>query len=103
MIFFIHMKVQPYNNTAKRAYPALAKVAALVAVSCAVSACQQHEKFRGEVPFLPENIAVSQASQDAKGSARTHASDRPNIAPVKGKPAMTGRARVEPQTPVQGD
>ena len=34
------MKVQAYKETAKRSYPALAKVAALVAVSCAVSACQ---------------------------------------------------------------
>ncbi|WP_141675694.1 hypothetical protein [Akkermansia glycaniphila] len=98
------MKVQPYNNTAKRAYPALAKVAALVAVSCAMGACQQQPvRFLGEAPFCPEKIAVAQASQDAKGSARAHASDRPNIAPAKGKPAMTGRARVEPQTPVQGD
>ena len=43
------MKVQPPKEPAKCSYPALAKVAALVAVSCAVSACQQIQQVAGGV------------------------------------------------------
>lgn len=54
------MKVQPYKDTAKRGYPALVKVAALVAVSCAVSACQQQQiPLTGQVPLELKNIIVS--------------------------------------------
>ncbi len=35
------MKVQPPNEPAKCSYPALVKVAALVATSCVLASCQQ--------------------------------------------------------------
>lgn len=49
------MKVQPPKEPAKCGYPALAKVTALVAVSCAVSACQQ---VAGVAPCDPPTIIV---------------------------------------------
>ena len=53
------MKVQPYKDTAKRGYPALVKVAALVAVSCAVGACQQQQVTEiGQVPLEPKTIIM---------------------------------------------
>ena len=54
------MKVQAYKDTAKRSYPALAKVAALVAVSCAVCACQQQQIPEiGQVPLEPTTVLVT--------------------------------------------
>ena len=54
------MKVQAYKETAKRSYPALAKVAALVAVSCAVGACQQQQITEGgQVPLEPTTVLVT--------------------------------------------
>ncbi len=53
------MKVQAYKDTAKRSYPALAKVAALVAVSCAVGACQQQITEIGQVPLEPKTVLVT--------------------------------------------
>lgn len=78
-------------------------MAALVAVSCAVGACQQHERIRGEVLLLPSTTAVPQGTQDAKGAARAHASHRPDIASGKGKPSMIGKVREEPKTAVHDD
>lgn len=57
-IFSFHMKVQPYKEPAKRGYPALAKVAALVAVSCAVSACQQQPQVRPPGVPLPHQVIL---------------------------------------------
>lgn len=55
------MKVQPYQDRVRRGYPALAKVAALVAVSCAASACQQHQQVMGPpgVPPISDKIVIS--------------------------------------------
>ncbi len=52
------MKVQPYQKTIRKTYPTMARVAVLVAVSCAVSACQQQQQIRTPGVPVPHQIIL---------------------------------------------
>ena len=52
------MKVQQYQKTIRKTYPTMVKVAALVAVSCAVGACQQQQQIRTPGVPMPHQIIL---------------------------------------------
>ncbi|WP_156850304.1 hypothetical protein [Akkermansia glycaniphila] len=52
------MKVQPYQTTIRKTYPTMARVAVLVAVSCAVGACQQQQQIRTPGVPMPHQVIL---------------------------------------------